>query len=307
MKIAIADLVSNSYFPATAAVELGYFKAEGLDMTLEHIFPVGAMYKALRDGRVDFVAGSAIGIPIAFPDFEGAKMLSAMTQGCYWALVMRSELGAKRGDLVAVKGRRIGAAPLVELALKRLIREAGIDADRDKVEIGPIPGPIPPGASFGVTAVKALQAGTIDGLWANCMAAEVAVRSGTGTLVLDVRRGDGPKAAFHYTMPVLVTTEKLLAERPDVARRATRAMVATVRAIKADIGKVAEVGRRLFTADETEKLTAVISRDLPYYDPRLGEDFVRDMNRFACDVGLSRTMRGYQELVATEMAPLWTA
>ena len=38
MKIAIPDMISNSYFPAAAAVELGFFKQEGLDMELELIF-----------------------------------------------------------------------------------------------------------------------------------------------------------------------------------------------------------------------------------------------------------------------------
>ena len=32
MKVAIPDLISNSYFPVAAAVELGFFKAEGLDV-----------------------------------------------------------------------------------------------------------------------------------------------------------------------------------------------------------------------------------------------------------------------------------
>ena len=35
MRIAVPDLISNSYFPAVAAVELGFFKAEGLDAELE--------------------------------------------------------------------------------------------------------------------------------------------------------------------------------------------------------------------------------------------------------------------------------
>ncbi len=30
MKIAVPDLVTNSYFPAIAAVELGFFQQEGL-------------------------------------------------------------------------------------------------------------------------------------------------------------------------------------------------------------------------------------------------------------------------------------
>ncbi len=40
MRIAVPDLVSNSYFPAVAAVELGFFAAEGLEAELQLIFPV---------------------------------------------------------------------------------------------------------------------------------------------------------------------------------------------------------------------------------------------------------------------------
>ena len=57
MKIAIPDMISNSYFPVAAAVELGFFKAEGLDMQLELIFPVNRTLEILRDGGIDFVGG----------------------------------------------------------------------------------------------------------------------------------------------------------------------------------------------------------------------------------------------------------
>jgi len=50
MKLAVPDIISNSYFPAAAAVELGFFAAEGLDVSLELIFPVDKAYAALRDG-----------------------------------------------------------------------------------------------------------------------------------------------------------------------------------------------------------------------------------------------------------------
>jgi hypothetical protein len=32
VKLAIPDMISNSYFPAIAAIELGLFKREGLDV-----------------------------------------------------------------------------------------------------------------------------------------------------------------------------------------------------------------------------------------------------------------------------------
>ena len=59
MRIAVPDLVSNSYFPAVAAVELGFFREQGIDMELKMVFPVGRAMRALRDGDVDFVAGPA--------------------------------------------------------------------------------------------------------------------------------------------------------------------------------------------------------------------------------------------------------
>ena len=102
MKIAVPDLISPSYLPAEAAVTLGFLEAEGIKAELELIAPVEAAYAAMRDGQVDIVAGSAHSTLSAFPRWEGAKLLCAQSQGLYWFLVMRSDIGAKRGDLSCV-------------------------------------------------------------------------------------------------------------------------------------------------------------------------------------------------------------
>ena len=56
MKLAVPDLVSPSYFPVVAAVELGFFGAEGLDIDLELLFPIDAAYRALREGTTNTIA-----------------------------------------------------------------------------------------------------------------------------------------------------------------------------------------------------------------------------------------------------------
>ena len=53
----------------------------------------------------------------------------------------------------------------------------------------------------GELVARALAEGKVDGFWANGMGAELAVRSGAGKIVLDVRRGDGPEVCFDYTLP----------------------------------------------------------------------------------------------------------
>ena len=305
MKLAIPDLISNSYLPAVAAAELGFFAAEGLDVTHELIFPVDASYRALRDGEVDFVGGSAHSVLAAFPDWRGARLICALSQGMYWFLVLRADLGAARGEVGAVKGLRIGAAPWVELGLRCLLVEAGLDLERDRITIAPVPGTGARDASFGVAAAKALEDGLIDGFWANGMGAEVAVRRGVGTVVLDVRRGDGPAAAFHYTCPALVTTDRLIERAPEDAARAVRGVVRTLRALRDDANRAAEVGRRLFPPAEAGMIAQVVARDLPFYDASLSEACIRGVNRFARAMGLLAADAAYDDVVAAQFAPLW--
>lgn len=307
MKIAIPDLISNSYFPAVAAVELGFFCEEGLDMELELIFPVNKTLEVLRDGGTDFVGGSAHSVPFAFPGWKGGKLIGALAQNTYWFLILRADLNAKKGDISAIKGLSIGAAPLVDLGLKRLLIESGIDVERDNVKIGPVPGAfLGENKNFGVAAAKALQAGLIDGFWANGMGAEVAVRSGAGTMVIDARRGDGPPKAIHYTMPALITSDALIAKNPDAVAAAVRALVKTQQALKADVSLATRVCKKYFPEAEAALIADVVERDLPFYDAAISPEFVNGMVEFQRNMGLIDHDVAYEDVVATQFVPLWT-
>jgi NitT/TauT family transport system substrate-binding protein len=305
LRIAVPDLVSNSYFPVIAAVELGFFKSEGFDSSVDLLFPVPKTFEALREGQLDFVVGSAHATLLAFPDWRGAKLLCAIAQHTYWFLVVRSDLKPTRGDLSVVKGLRIGAAPGVNLSLQRMLVEAGIDPEKNHVQIMPIPGATGANVSFGLSAAKALEERKLDGFWANGMGCEVALRRGVGTMVLDVRRGDGPQAARHYTFPALVTTEKRIEEEPESVKAAIRAIRKAHQALREDLSRATVVGRKRFPPSEAELISELIRRDLPYYDPSISEESVTNMNRFAHDIGLLSAPVPYENVVATKFSYLW--
>jgi ABC-type nitrate/sulfonate/bicarbonate transport system substrate-binding protein len=305
MKIAVPDMISNSYFPAEAAVTLGFFKDEGLDVSLELMYPIDKTYAALRDGAIDFVGGAAHAAPSAFPGFNGVKLICAQAQGIYWFLVMRADLGGRRGDVSIVKGRTIGAAPWIDMGLRALLLEAGIDPKRDGVTIVPVPGAVGTTINFGLMAAKALEERKLDGFWANGMGAEVAVRRGIGTVVLDVRRGDGPKQCFNFTAPTIATTEALIARSPDTVAAAVRAIVKTQAALKADVTRAADVGKKLFPPSEADLIVELIRRDLPYYDATLSPQFVAGMTAFARSQGILDGPVAYETVVATQFRDLW--
>jgi len=296
LRVAVPDLVSPSYFPLIAAVELGFFRKEGLDAAIELLYPVTRTYEELREGRLDFVGGAAHAALYAFKDWAGGRLLCALARNMYWFLVLRRNLNAKPGDLSAVKGLRIGAAPGPVDGLKRMLAVAGIDPARD-VQIGPVPGTAAGAAvSFGLLAAKALEDGKIDGFWANGMGAEVALRGGYGSVVIDARR-NGPEDARGYTFPALVATEKTTREEPLKAQAAVRAVQAAQKALREDPERATEVGRKLFPRMEAALIAELIRRDAAFYDAAISTADVESMNRFAADIGLLARPVPYQQVV----------
>lgn len=306
LKLAVPDLVSPSYVVLLAAVDLGFFEAEGLDVEIELLFPIDAAFRALQEGTVDLVGGSAHAALSTFPDWAGVKLLCAQAQGMYWFLVMHADLGAKRGDVAVVKGRRIGASPWVDMGLRALLEDSGIDITADEVRIAAVPRLPGHAVNFGVTASKRLQEGAIDGFWANGMGAELAVRGGYGTVVIDARRGDGPPGAFDYTFAAVSASDRLLTGTPETAAAVVRAVVATQRALAADPGRALQVGRSRFPPDEAGLIAELVRRDAPYYSAMITPRSVTTLNRFARRMGILQRDVPYDAVVAAELAPIWT-
>jgi ABC-type nitrate/sulfonate/bicarbonate transport system substrate-binding protein len=190
MRIATVDLISNTCFPLLAADELGLFKAEGLDVSIE-LLPTGV--QALRNGDIDLLAdGSVYRIPREFPGWKGARLVVALAQGTPWLLVVRADLAAEQGDLSAIKGLRLRAGGGPVEALKQMAIGAGILPGRDFEILVDLPATRGRAVSFGVSAARALEAGLIDGFWGNALGAETVIESGAGKVLIDVRRGDDP-------------------------------------------------------------------------------------------------------------------
>jgi hypothetical protein len=72
-----------------------------------------------------------------------------------------------------------------------------------------------------------------------------------------------------------------VAERPEVAAGAVRAIVNTQRALRADPSLATKAARRLFPPEETELIAELIRRDLPYYDPSISRQTFEQLNQFA--------------------------
>ena len=125
---------------------------------------------------------------------------------------------------------------------------------------------------------QALEDGVVDGFCANGMGAELAVRRGVGTVVLDVRRGDGPRACFDYTFPSLAATDEIIERSPDaVAAASVPSWRRRRRSSKTRRSRPVS-GASFFRREQAELIAELVVRDAPFYDAAISERTVSVMN-----------------------------
>jgi NitT/TauT family transport system substrate-binding protein len=304
-RLLVADLDSPSYFVATAAVELGYFKEEGIDVDLVREYGGETGPGLLQDGAIHFLGGPAYIASLNFPDWKGAKLLCALSQYSYWFLAVRADLDVKRGDVNALKGLRISASqPWPEMSLRYLLAEAGIDPVRDNVRIVPPPSTLDE-LWKGRAGIDAIEQDIADAYWGNGMRVALGESLGVAKVHLDLRRGDGPPGARWYNFPALTTTERFIDENPQAAAAAVRATVKAQKALKADPSLATAIAARLFHPDEVPLIAGLIARDAPFYDVSISPEAVDGLNKFAKANGLIATSVPYDRLVASQFSSLW--
>jgi NitT/TauT family transport system substrate-binding protein len=256
---------------------------------------------------LDFFGVAAYDAAQVFPNWEGAKLLCALSQYSYWFLAVRADLDVERGDLDALKGLRIStsmAAPV--LGLKHLLKESGIDSERDNVRLVAAP-PANQGRWRGHAGIEAIKQGVADAYWGNGMRVAIGEKLGVAKLHLDLRRGDGPPGARFYNFAALITTERLVDEKPEIAAAAVRAIVRTQQALKADPSLAAAVGERLFPPEEASLIVGLIAHDAPFYDASVSPEAIDGLNKFASAGGLIAKPVDYHRLVASQFGRLWTS
>jgi ABC-type nitrate/sulfonate/bicarbonate transport system substrate-binding protein len=300
----VADLDSPSYFVATAAVELGFFKREGID--IEFVYNTREGPTLMREGKLDFMGGPSFVALRAFPEWKGVKVLCALAQYCYWFLAVRRDLDVKRGDLQALKGLRISAAITDPgKLLRHMLNEAGLDLERDKIEIVPPPPTYGDKAYMARNGIDAITQGLADAYWGNGLRVALGEKLGIAKLHLDLRRGDGPPGARYYNFAALTAREQLVKEHPEVAAGAIRAVRSAQKALKADPSLATGIGEKLFPADEAELIAPLIERDAPFYDAAITREAIDGVMKFAKSFGLIKEALPYEAVVATEFSTLW--
>ncbi|HEV3062450.1 MAG TPA: ABC transporter substrate-binding protein, partial [Vicinamibacterales bacterium] len=225
VRIAIGGQSQMVYLPTTLAQELGFYKAEGLDVELQDFQGGAKALQALVGGSADVVSG--------FYDHtiqmaaEGRTLVAFATMLRFPGLVLATspQAAASVSTIEDLKGRIVGvttAGSSSQMFLTFLLTRHHVPPDSVSV------------TSIGsaATAIAAIEHGKIDAGWmADPSFTLVKQRNPTVRVLADLRREAGVVEAFGtttYPGAVLYASGEWVGANRDTAARLARSIVRTL-------------------------------------------------------------------------------
>jgi sulfonate transport system substrate-binding protein len=225
VRIAIGGQTQMVYLPTTLARELGFYKAEGLDVELQDFEGGAKALQALIGGSADVVSG--------FYDHtiqmaaEGRELTAFVVMLRFPGLVLATSPQAtdRLTNISALKGGIVGVTTpgsSSQLFLNVLLAKHDVPIQSvSAIAIG-----------SAATAVAALERGRVDAGWIGDPGLTILKRRNPGVRVLaDLRDERGTHEAFgtsSYPSAVLYTNTNWLHTNRDTAARLARAIVETL-------------------------------------------------------------------------------
>lgn len=220
LTMAVGGLPGLYYLPVLAAQQLGYFKDEGLNVTLEDFAGGSKALEAVVGGSADVGAGA----------FEHTLFMQAKGQHYRaFALMGRAPqivIGVVKSkadqikSLADFKGAKVGvSAPgsSTDLVLTVALRKVGVQ----RSDISAI------GVGSGATVLAAVGSGQIDALSNVDPMMTKLTRSGAIKVLVDTRTVKGTQDVFGGTMPAatLYAPESFIQKNPKTTQALTNAIV----------------------------------------------------------------------------------
>lgn len=208
------------YLPLTIAEQLGYFKAEGLDVTIADFAGGSRALAAVVGGSADVVSG-------AFEhtvnmQFKGQPMRAFVLQGLAPQIVLGINPKTMAGykTIADLKGKKIGVtAPgsSTNVMVNFVLAKAGLKPSDVSIV----------GVGAGSGAVAAMRSGQIDAMSNLDPVVTLLVRSGDLKIISDTRIVAESEKVFGGPMPAgcLYAPQPFLDKNPNTAQALTNAMV----------------------------------------------------------------------------------
>ncbi len=294
------------YFTPYVAEGKGFFAQHGLDAQLIYFRSGAETTTAVVSGSTEFGALATEHVTQVREQGLRLKAIVANLTDSPFTLIVRKEVelpNAARGyphvvrDLKGLKLGVTGRGASTDFTLRFLVKEAGLDPDKDVTII----------ATGGVaTSMAALQKGDIQGyLGFEPIQSQAIHGLGIAKPVIDIRKGEGPRVFQEYAYNSMVAKEEYLDANPETARRMVAAVLDTHRflADPKNFEETVKVAEKYFEGINPALLRQILQDSLKAYRPVITRQAVANIGEMLRFAGLVKRAPAYEEVVDTRYAP----
>ena len=224
LSLGIGGRTLFSYLPLTLADRLGYFRDEGLAVTIDDFQGGSKSLQALVGGSVDFVAGAYENALFMQEKGIDLKVVGSLTDRFGLVFALNKQLAAKYKSPEDIRGKKIGVtAPgsAVSDALEIILAKAGMTRN-DVAMIG---------IGGGAGAIAAVKSGEVDGLVLSDPVITRLEQDGVITPIVNSRTAEGQKYLYGGPSATasVYTTAEFAAKNPKVVQAFVNAFVRTMK------------------------------------------------------------------------------
>jgi NitT/TauT family transport system substrate-binding protein len=296
--VRIGTTPAVSFLALYAAEQLGYFKTEGVTAQFADFEGGAEVTTAMVGGSID-MGGTYIERPMILAEKGfGAKNLLAILNRNPIFLVVKKNLAVT--DVKGLKGTKLNmtrAGSATDLALRALLKDAGLEPDRDVALIA---------VGSSTSAAAALRAGQIDGFMGGEPGGAIVVHQlKLGRYFIEPMRDQGPVFLRHMTFPTLQTSDRYIQSNPQIVERVVRAVVQTQKRLRDDPDAAVSVAQKMFPALDVELLRNIIAVYRKAYFPAITEEALRTVNQYQKQAGVVKSDFAYDKMVAVQYKTLW--
>lgn len=235
LKIALFGRSLTNYVPYQVAVKLGYFSAQGLDVTLLEPQSSAEGVQAVVTGAAQLAFGAPTDPFKVQQNGADARVVMATTSAPLNSIVVQPDMSVKRGDVGALKGKTIGVPGLGgggDINLRYWLKSGGVDPVKD-VKIVNVGG-------GGQGLIAAMQSRQVDAILSYQPFTSVIVNQlHAGKFLMNPVEGDGPALMQpgHIPWSLVWGSEAYIQSHVSVVRAFVKGMSQALNTIRNDPAK----------------------------------------------------------------------
>lgn len=294
--------------PLVIANQEGFFKEEGLDVTLEYFAGGPPATAALMGGSLHFLNAAFENNVKTVQKDQPLVTIMNIQSDFAGAIIMRKDVAEKFGGkpkISDLKGLRVGTLArggFADVSARYLITDAGLKPETD-VEMIPIRG-----ADRQLTAG---EAGEIDAAMVTEPWSVIAVEGmDKWVYVVNLTVGEGPDVFHDMGYVTLQTTRDYLEKNPETAKKVVKAIVRAQKFIAdpANLDEVSAIADKEYGSPGVDVMKISVERQAKTYIPFMKPEMVTKTMDLLLPNGLIKEPApAYDALVDQSFAPLWDA